>query len=282
MEQQYTISQITINDLPILFEWAKKAGWNPGLNDISCFYKANPQGFFIGKLNDQIIAIGSAIIYDEKYAFCGFYIVDPSHRGKGFGLALTKARLDYIGTRNAGLDGVVPMLPKYARLGYKIAHQNTRYKGINLSPNLEHHPAIHPMSAINFGQLREYDRLHFPAHRDSFLRCWIHQPGSKTIAYLENNQIKGYGMIRPSVDGFRIGPLFADNSDIANQLFINLAHHARGAPVYLDIPACNQDAIKLISDYQLTPVFETARMYLQDPPNIIMEHVYAITSLELG
>lgn len=282
MNEQYIISHITANDLPMLFDWAKKAGWNPGLHDLSCFYETDPQGLFIGKLNDQVIAMGSAIIYDDNYAFCGLYIVDPSYRGQGYGLALTKARLNYIGARNAGLDGVIPMLSKYSRLGYKVAHKNIRYKGINLATKQLLHSKIYPLVEANFDQLRDYDRRHFPAYRDKFLKCWMRQPGSQNLTYLESNLIKGYGMIRPSVDGFRIGPLIADNSDIANHLFLHLAHYAKGAAVYMDIPSCNIDAHKLINDCQLSPVFETARMYLKNPPNILMKHVYAIASLELG
>lgn len=52
-------------------DWAAKEGWNPGLEDAACFYQTDPNG----KLNGKIIAVGSAVIYDDFFVFCGFYIV---------------------------------------------------------------------------------------------------------------------------------------------------------------------------------------------------------------
>ncbi len=33
---------------------------------------------------------------------------------------------------------------------------------------------------------------------------------------MENNKIQGYGSIRLSSEGYRIGPLYANNTDVAN------------------------------------------------------------------
>lgn len=282
MHDQYIVSRMNKNEVTIAIEWARKEGWNPGLHDAQCFYQTDSNGFFVGKLDGKIVAMGSAVIYDEQFAFCGFYMVDPIHRGKGYGLALTKERLAYIGSRNAGIDGVVHMLEKYTRIGYKLAYHNARYQGENLHPIIKKNGAITLLSHINFEQLCTYDRQYFPAHRDSFLSCWINQVGGNSLGYIEQNQLKGYGVIRPCYQGFKIGPLFAEDPKIANELFTHLIHYACGEPIYLDIPECNPYAVDLVSRYHLDKVFETARMYLKAPPNINMEHVYGITSFELG
>ena len=95
----YHIEQLSKNEVAIFTAWAAKEGWNPGIHDIQCFYQADPKGFFAGKLNGEIIAIGSAVSYDDQFAFCGFYIVDKKYRAQSYGLELTRARLAYIGTR---------------------------------------------------------------------------------------------------------------------------------------------------------------------------------------
>ena len=110
-----------------MIDWAGMEGWNPGLGDAACFYAIDPNGFFMGVLDGRPIARVSMPIYDDNFAFCGLYIVDPAYRGRGYGLALTKASLDYIGDRNAGLDGVEAMAEKYARLGYRRAHRSIRH-----------------------------------------------------------------------------------------------------------------------------------------------------------
>ena len=113
MNHKYMISRMTKDEIPIAVAWAALAGWSPGIKDADCFYQADPHGFFVGKLDGHIIAVGSAVVYDEHFAFCGFYVVEEAYRGQGYGLALTKERLTYIGQRNAGLDGVTNMLNKH-------------------------------------------------------------------------------------------------------------------------------------------------------------------------
>lgn len=63
--------------------------------------------------------------------------------------------------------------------------------------------------------LASYDRMNFPAERKEFLQKWITLPESKSIAYIKNNKIEGYGVLRVSADGYRLGPLYADSYEIA-------------------------------------------------------------------
>lgn len=278
----YHIERMNEQELEIAIDGAAKEGWNPGLNDAYSFYQTDPQGFFAGKLDDHIIAVGSAVVYDPFFAFCGFYMVEEAYRGHGYGLALTKARLAYVGNRNAGIDGVVSMLNKYERLGYKIVHHNARYQ---LKPPIQEdfeYPAIKEATVLDFATLVAYDRRHFPAPRPAFLKAWIRQPGAKSLCYVEAQQIQGFAVVRPCREGFKIGPLFADRPEIAELLFQKMICFVRGQPVNLDIPTNNPQALALVKRHQMNQVFETVRMYLKGEPKMDLAHVYGITSFELG
>lgn len=282
MKKNYLVERMNKDEVNVAIAWATNEGWNPGLHDAECFYQTDPHGFFAGKLDGKIIAIGSAVIYDEQFAFCGFYIVDKAYRELGYGLALTKERLAYLGQRNVGLDGVTNMLDKYARLGYKFSHNNARYSCSGFHPIVKTNDALVLLKDIDSNLLLTYDRQHFPAARAVFLRCWINQPDSLAVGYLEDSKLCGYGVIRTCQQGYKIGPLFADNAVIADELFLALASYAQGKPIYLDIPENNPQAKALVQRYQLEKVFETARMYLKEQPSLPMEHIYGITSFELG
>lgn len=282
MLENYTIERMNKDEINIAIDWAAKEGWNPGLHDADCFYQADPQGFFAGKLDGKIIAMGSAVVYDDSFAFCGFYIVDEAYRGQGYGLALTKARLAYLGSRNAGIDGVTSMLDNYARLGYKLAHNNARYSSSHLKPVVKTSKTIIPLAGINFDLIARYDNKHFPAPRPKFLNCWINQPKAASLGYISAGRLCGYGVIRACQQGYKIGPLFADNAQIADELFLNLVDHAQGKTIYLDIPETNLEAQALVKRYQLEKVFETARMYLKEQPSLPIDEIYGITSFELG
>lgn len=282
MSTNFVVSRMTRDDLQLAIQWATNEGWNPGLHDAECFYQADASGFFIGKLDGKIIAMGSAVVYDEAFAFCGFYMVDPAYRGKGYGLELTRQRLQYIGDRNAGIDGVINMLSKYERLGYKMVHQNARYTGQHLPILKEFNHAIAPLGPEHQDNLFAYDKRHFPAAREKFLQCWIRQPEGAALGWIINGQLKGYGVIRACQQGFKIGPLFADNSHIAFGLFDALISHAQGERIYIDIPENNPHALVLVNRHHMQKCFATARMYLKGEPQLPYEHIYGITTFELG
>lgn len=283
MKNHYVITPMIEAEVGLIMDWSCRAGWNPGLHDARCFYTADPRGFFIGKLDGQPIAVGSAVVYDDNFAFCGCYMVDPAYQGQGYGLALTHKRLAHVKQRNAGLDGVLDMLTKYERLGYVTAHYNARYE---IQPQLitDKSPKadIVSLKDIPFSSLFAYDRQHFPAPREKFLMSWIAQLGSLSLGFMKAGVLCGYGVIRPCQKGFKIGPLFANDDFIAHALFLNLIQHAAGEVVYLDCPTNNPDAMALVRYYDLKQVFETARMYLKGEPDILVKHIYGITSLELG
>ncbi len=282
MKDDYKIECMNQAEVKIAVDWAGQEGWNPGLNDALCFYQTDPHGFFAGKLNGKIIAVGSAVSYDDNFAFCGFYIVDKSYRNQGYGLELTRARLAYIGNRNAGIDGVVNMLDKYTRIGYQFAHNNARYSTNSLTSSIIPDGRIIPIDKVDFPQLCAYDKRHFPAFRAQFLKCWLYQKQSLALAFIDGGQIKGYGVIRACLEGYKIGPLFSDTPEIANTLFINLAHYAQGKNIYLDIPENNVNAVNLVTHYKMIKVFATARMYLKGEPLLEKNNIYGITTFELG
>ncbi|KTC88926.1 GNAT family N-acetyltransferase [Fluoribacter dumoffii] len=278
----YLIERMTLDEVSTAIEWARKEGWNPGLNDAECFYQADPQGFFAGKLNGQIIAVGSAVIYDDYFAFCGFYIVEEKYRAQGYGMELTRARLAYIGNRNAGIDGVLDMVDNYARIGYQFAHSNARYALKNSPITAKPDSHLVNLKNVSLDQICEYDRSYFPAPREKFLAAWINQNTALAIGYIKENKIEGYGVIRKCFDGYKIGPLFADNPFIAERLFECLVEHAYSEAVYLDIPENNPLAADLVKKFGMTKVFATARMYLEGAPKLSNEGIYGITTFELG
>ena len=220
-------------------------------------------------------------VYDDNFAFCGLYIVDPAYRGRGFGLALTKASLDYIGDRNAGLDGVEAMAEKYARLGYRRAHRSTRHSFI---PKQQQAPMreIVSLSQVPFATLAAYDRAHFFAPRDRFLERWVSQPHAVGLALIDDAQLKGYGVLRKCRVGHKIGPLFADAPDIAEALLGALCNNALGEQVFIDIPEPNQAGLRLAAKHGMSPVFACERMYLRGDPGLPLDEIYGITSFEAG
>jgi hypothetical protein len=94
--------------------------------------------------------------------------------------------------------------------------------------------------------------------------------------------VTGYGVIRPARSSFRIGPLFADTPADARALFDALTAGTGRTPVTIDVPESNPAAVTLATEAGLAPSFETARMYTAPIRPVAHEHVFGITTLELG
>ncbi|ANV88168.1 GNAT family N-acetyltransferase [Picosynechococcus sp. PCC 7117] len=282
MSGTYTIRTMTRTELDLAIEWAAQEGWNPGLQDAASFYAADPTGFLVGLLDGAAIASISAVKYAPNFAFIGFYIVKPEYRGQGYGWQIWQAAIASVAGRNVGLDGVVAQQENYKKSGFNLAYNNVRYSGLG-GGQIPESPGLKPLTAVDIEEVCQYDQQFFPGDRRSFLKAWLQQPDSTTWVMVNNTEITGYGMVRPCRRGYKIGPLFADNAEIAEILFLALKGSLpTGSELFLDVPMVNPEAIALAQRYQLQPVFETARMYTQAPPTIPVQNIFGVTSFELG
>lgn len=277
---ELTIKTMTRQEVDIAIAWAAEEGWNPGIFDADSFYAADPNGFFLAELNGEPAGCISAVAYDDTFGFLGFYIVRKDLRNRGIGTRLWQTAIKYIGQRTVGGDGVVGMLEKYGQSGFHIAHFNARYEGVGVVSALTSRLAC--LRDLPFAELVRYDSRFFPAPRSQFLKSWINQVGCHSMAATDGSSLTGYGVIRPCRSGFKVAPVFADTPDIAENLFSTLSSFAEGQPVFLDIPACNLAALELVERHGMTKVFETARIYRGAPPALPLDHIYGITSFELG
>ena len=277
----YRISAMSPSEVETAIYWAKNEGWNPGINDASAFYQADSTGFLAGKYNDKIIATISAVKYGSTFGFIGLYIVENNFRGHGFGFKIWETAISCLTDRNIGLDGVLAQQENYKKSGFNLAHRNIRYAGNSIFHKQPDRTTT--VNNIDINELLRYDQQFFPEDRSEFLKNWVSPKNSKTLAIVEDSKILGYGSIRACHQGFKIGPLNANNSGIAEELFLALtASIPNGSEIFLDVPEPNKDAKQLAQKFGMTPIFETARMYTKSFPQLPLTKIFGITTFELG
>ena len=278
-------------ELDQALEWAAQEGWNPGLHDAACYYQADPNGFLVGVLDDQLIGCISAINYHPHFAFIGFYLVKPDYRGRGYGWQIWQAALAYLGDRNIGLDGVAAQQANYQKSGFKLAYNNVRYAGsvntalAQLTQAKPEHPdaQIHPITQLDFDRLANYEAAFFPCERHDFLKAWVSQENSHAMTYTLDDKVLGYGVIRQCLEGYKVAPLFADTPEVAQSILTALLLKVDHEQVfYLDVPECHQAGLMLVKKLAMEPVFATARMYTQEAPKLPLGRIYGVTSFEIG
>ena len=262
---------------------AKQEGWNPGIDDHNTFAVADPTGFFLAKLDNQPIGCASAVCYDDKFAFFGLYIVDTKYRGQGYGIQITKHRLDYVGNRCIGLDGVLENEEIYKKIGFKKDFISERHElDSSVYENFSIHECVKDIAESDMDALIVYDQFCFPAERALFLNTWLNAPHARTLYYKENGEYKGYAVMRQCFQGYKIGPLFADNNQVAAALLNSMLTHANNESVYIDVPDANDRAQEFIRSYNTTIQFACMRMYKNGKPDFDLNRVYGISTFELG
>jgi GNAT superfamily N-acetyltransferase len=283
--ENIVLKKLNKSDLTTLISWASIEGWNPGKNDAEVFWNTDPNGFYGFYDDNKLIAGGAIISYSKEYGFMGLFIVHRDYRSKGIGRKLWHLRRDYLINRlntnaSIGMDGVLNMQPFYNRGGFNIAFRDERYEFT--STVLLCSSKVSLITKADFEDINTYDSIYFGCQRTIFLKNWLQMPDSKAIQYSENNKILGYAVIRKAETGYKIGPLFANNKKIAEELFKSCLSMASNNSIFLDIPTINPNAVSLVKKYKGKYVFECARMYYGEIPKIAVNNIYGITTFELG
>lgn len=277
--------KLDLNGLKILVEWAKNEGWNPGPHDADVYWSTDPNGFYGIYFNGDLIAGGAIISYNKEFGFMGLFIVKPEFRTSGIGRKLWHYRrnllIDRLNNNAAiGMDGVVSMQSFYKKGGFEILFKDERYEKLGMKFNLD--PNIFAIEDEDFHEILNYDKHCFGFLRPQFLKPWINLPENKTFKYVEGNKLRGFTIARKVSNGFKIGPLFADNKKVAEELYKACLNSVIGKPVYIDIPMVNQEAVQIVKKFNAKYIFECARMYYGQVPQTNIHKVYGITTFELG
>ena len=315
----YVIRTMTRDEVDTAVEWAAAEGWNPGQHDADSFYAADSDGFLVGLLDGQPVASISAVRSGPHYAFIGFYIVRPEYRGQGYGYRIWQAAMQRLDGRDVGLDARrdgrdalrvrphgdpgrvrsrrraggpprvgVAQIDNYKKSGFESAYLNTRYQGhAQASETVD--PRIVALADVPFEQVLAYDTALMPAPRPDFLARWLRQPEAIALGLRDGDRLVGYGVLRRAREGYKVGPLFANDKDAADVLFRALTSRVPpGTVVYLDVPGeeVNTNATGLARAHGMTPVFAAARMYRMADPSmkisLPLHRWFGVTSFELG
>lgn len=270
-----------------LVSWANDEGWNPGVNDAHCFRSLDPEGFLAMVENDELIGGGAVIRHSDSFGFMGLFIVRKPYRGKKLGTQLWYARRNHLLSRlsqgaTIGLDGVDAMVSFYEKGGFKPFTRHCRFQLNAACPGIRRAVNIVDLKSVHLEAIADFDRRCFPSERQMFLADWLNQEGAVSLGFVEDEELLGFGVMRPCVTGWKIGPLFCDSPEVADQLFQAFQLKHAGKPMFLDVPENNNQGMELCHKYQMEEVFGCVRMYYGPAPTLDHGQIFGITTLEVG
>lgn len=276
---------LTRGELDVAVEWAAAEGWNPGDADAQVFWDTDPDGFVGADGDGELVATGSIVSYGGAFGFMGYLIVRPDLRGRGLGRQIWTQQRDALLERlrpgaAVGMDAVLTMQPLYAEAGFRFSHRTLSMRGVGAVADVD--SSLRELAALPFAEVAAFDRRHFGVDRPVFLDAWIDPPGGLGLGLVDGGRLRAIGVARPCREGFRIGPLFADDASCAERIYAGLGRVAAGQPVFLDVPDNNPAALALADRQGMREIDRCARMYLGTAPRLPWESIFGITTCELG
>jgi GNAT superfamily N-acetyltransferase len=201
-----------------------QAGWNQLANDWRRLLWLWPAQCLGAELHDQIIATGTLATYASNVGpvgWIGMILVEEAHRGRGVGTAITRAVLnlaDRMGVRQLGLDASDQGQPIYASLGFVASAQVNRWSGAAAIDEQRYWKREKP----DWRRLANFDRCASGVDREALLRDFDADTEMLLACVGGENEMRGYGILRPGRTAWHIGPLVAEDqsaaSDILDQL----------------------------------------------------------------
>ena len=166
----------------------------------------------------------------------------------------------------------------YRASGFVYAGGTTRFTGQLAGKRFEEIRYAEPDDKLRLIEMEGYAS---GVVKPDYLQAWFSNVDTRSTLILDNGQqIIGFVTIRSCQEGAKIGPLVADDTDIAHTLISHAASLFDG-PLTIDVPETATGLTQLCEQLGLEPGFRTARMYrgqiITSQPD-----VFAVTSLELG
>ena len=168
-------------------------------------HEHDPQGCFVAEDNNRRIGICVATNYGE-YGFLGNLIVVPDYRNLGHGRAIMQHAIAYLesrGCRNILLDGDLPAVPLYERLGFRKVCLSLRYLG-RVEPGSP--PTVRAMIESDLADVCALDLRAFNADRSFFLRYRLRHFARWCKVIESAGKIAGYIAARPGQNTTAVGP----------------------------------------------------------------------------
>jgi len=272
-------------DAAAAFALSTEAGWNQTVADWQFMLE---QGEAQGQVTAQGDLVASALIlpYGGRIAWIGMVLTTAAHQRRGLATENLRWAIARCAERDliAGLDATPAGRLVYAPLGF--ADRFGLQRLVAPRPTLAepaHDLVLRPMHAGDLAAATAMDAATFGAERGDLLAYLLaSQPGCAWVAERAGTMV-GFTFGRAGRLTLHLGPLTAQDQDIATALAARALAHAGSLPVSIDVPDDQGDFGAALLAAGFAPVRPFTRMLRCEPGAVRPPSItFAIAGPELG
>ena len=274
------IKVMTEKDIPFAVSMTDAEKWGYTAEDFKRLIKIEPEGCFLACENGAEIGIVTSTSY-EDYGFIGSLIVKNDYRGRNTGEMLMHRAMDHLhhkGVATVELDGVIPALSLYRRLGFKDKYLSLRLKR---EPYKDNEQAKAKETVFLPDDITRYDSAATGLSRGRLLSSYETE-FNRILFTAGNYKLGGYALLRPRAgDTLAIGPLVADSDEMAGVIVKDIVKYHGHRSIVIGVPAHRQEFAAHLLRRGFKYTQPSVRMYLGSRCDY-EKKIYAIFSAEKG
>ena len=130
--------------------------------------------------------------------------------------------------------------------------------------------------------IQAMDRACCGQERNAQLTRWITAPDAIALAsHSQDGAVTGFAVAHPDADRYWIGPVSADDGDIASNLLRDLSAALAGKTIQMLVPEPNQVSLLIATELALSESGPSAPIPEQALADLPWEKIFALTPMEL-
>ncbi|CUX60260.1 MULTISPECIES: GNAT family N-acetyltransferase [Agrobacterium] len=209
-------------------ELSRQAGW-PHRKDDWALALSISKGF-VALDNGRVVGTAMASLLGDSCATVNMVIVDEAMRGRGVGRQLMQAAMAAAENRECRLTATADGLPLYEKMGFVACGQVLQYQGVPLATD---RPAgVAWADKIEPAELAVLDAQAFGADRGNLFAVLAER--ARFALVQEQGVIKGFAALRTFGRGEVIGPIVAEDVEIAKDLISFIVSERAGEFLRVD------------------------------------------------
>jgi len=285
-ETSTVIREMQAGDMESAMKLKDTENWNQTEADWRHLLTRNPQLCLVAEVDGEVVGTVTAANYGNRLAWIGMMLVAQKMRGRGLSKPLLGELLHRLEDCAAiKLDATPEGRPIYERLGFVMERMIFRLETTSPALSWTRRRGAVPERVLpgDLADLVALDRRTYGVDRGPLIQFCLESAPGRCWLVCEGGSIRGFVLGRHGSHSHYIGPLEAENLDIARDLLVVASHSDGPSRLVIDVPADQIDLVEWLVAGGFSRERPLFRMHYRKDPRIgDSARQYAIAGPEFG